>query len=375
VSLLLIFICGFLIKLADHTKSRDAIHKEELENDILFKYYHLLENDRARTLNTFRKRKQLIEETCNRYSDPFRVEQRGLHKTYPPLQHFSYFNFHGGKNHLTCNLLKVGSNSWKIFTKSLKQEMEKQGTPFVTGDFATMGHKITSNSSQEIITDQCWPNCAASSENIIVVRHPLERILSAYRHVFERNHGYEDEYIIVPSMREFLGDKFKQMSWPQFVDMIIDNTLDQHSELVNLKKASQTIGSTGETLNFVRHSDQKPKAKEGFSINEPDIWVSNHWAPYWFSCGLCIPELRPKYVLHMDHIDTDSLSLLKTLTGKDFNISFPHTLLGQDGHTKEHNLEYYKQLTKYQVWKLYNIYRVDHELFGYSPTSFINIAQ
>ena len=31
--------------------------------------------------------------------------------------------------------------------------------------------------------------------------------------------------------------------------------------LVNLKKASQTIGSTGETLNFVRHSDQKPKAK------------------------------------------------------------------------------------------------------------------
>ena len=45
------------------------------------------------------------------------------------------------------------------------------------------------------------------------------------------------------------------------------------------------------------------------------------------------------------------MSLLKTLTGKDFNISFPHTLLGQDGHTKEHNLEYYKQLTKYQVKK------------------------
>ena len=75
--------------------------------------------------------------------------------------------------------------------------MEKQGTPFVTGkiihlerkemrqeimnnpylllnieisgDFATMGHKITSNTSQEMITEQCWPDCAASSENIIVV--------------------------------------------------------------------------------------------------------------------------------------------------------------------------------------------------------------
>ena len=49
--------------------------------------------------------------------------------------------------------------------------------------------------------------------------------------MFERNQGYEDQYIIVPSLREFLGDKFKKMSWPQFVDMIIDNSLDQHSEL------------------------------------------------------------------------------------------------------------------------------------------------
>ena len=71
VSLILILLCGFLITVTDK-KSIDAIHKEELENDILYKYYHLLEHDRGRSLNTFRKRQKLLEDVCNKYSDPFR---------------------------------------------------------------------------------------------------------------------------------------------------------------------------------------------------------------------------------------------------------------------------------------------------------------
>ena len=29
----------------------------------------------------------------------------------------------------------------------------------------------------------------------------------------------------------------------------------------------------------------------------------------------------------------------------------------------------------WQVWQLYNIYRVDHELFGYSPAQFLHWAR
>ena len=42
--------------------------------------------------------------------------------------------------------------------------------------------------------------------------------------------------------------------------------------------------------------------KEGFTVNDPDIWVANHWSPYWYNCGLCLPELRPHYILHMDKL-------------------------------------------------------------------------
>ena len=37
---------------------------------------------------------------------------------------------------------------------------------------------------------------------LIEVRHPMARLVSAYRHVFERQRGYEDQFIKVASMRE-----------------------------------------------------------------------------------------------------------------------------------------------------------------------------
>ena len=50
-------------------------------------------------------------------------------------------------------------------------------------------------------------------------------------------------------------------------------------------------------------------------------------------------------------------------------------MTGHGGHTMGHNLAYYSQLSKKQVWGLYNLYRVDHELFGYTANAFIDVAQ
>jgi len=77
----------------------------------------------------------------------------------------------------------------------------------------------------------------------------------------------------------------------------------------------------------------------------------------------------------MDIIDEDIESLKNELGFRNSTVKFPHTVLGQDGHTKEFNRDYFSQLTKNQVWKLFNIYRIDHELFGYSVQAFLNVAQ
>lgn len=63
-------------------------------------------------------------------------------------------NLYLGKDFVTCNLYKVGSNSWKIFTKSIHEELRKQNLWF------------PNNSN---ISASCWPDCAENVEKILIV--------------------------------------------------------------------------------------------------------------------------------------------------------------------------------------------------------------
>ena len=40
------------------------------------------------------------------------------------------------------------------------------------------------------VSVDCWPNCASNHLKIMVVRHPLERFLSAYRYVFDSKYDF-----------------------------------------------------------------------------------------------------------------------------------------------------------------------------------------
>merc|ERR1712045_966883 len=77
----------------------------------------------------------------------------------------------------------------------------------------------------------------------------------------------------VMGLKEAIGAKFQYMSWPQFVEMVINNELPRHPELASLTVAGAGI-----------------------------VTPAAHWAPYWLHCGLCRPELRPKYILQVEKL-------------------------------------------------------------------------
>jgi len=336
----------------------------DLESDISYKYFDMMEKERQRDVSTFEARKSLLDDVCDKYRDPFRPENRALYYTYPPMNHFSFFQYKGSSN-MMCSILKGGSNSWSIFMQRVDEEMRKSPV--------NVDEDIPAIADNEKVDETCWPKCALSSTKLVQVRHPLERLLSAYRYVFERSSTYEDQFVQVVSLKQVLGDKFEKLSWVKFVDMIIKNELASHKELVELGKASGKIGQDGK-VEDVQEFITEEESKKNDNINEPDIWVANHWAPYWFTCGLCLPELRPKYILHMDQLEKDVPNLLDRLGMGQMNLTYPHALQGKEGHTRDKNQQYYSMLTKAQVWQLYNFYRVDHELFGFSPRQFLDWA-
>ena len=350
-------------------RQREVVEEEisfefDLESDFSYKYFDMMEKEQMRDVSTFESRRSLLNDVCEKYKDPFRPENRALYHTHPPMNHFSFFRYKSQSN-MMCSILKGGSNSWTIFMQRVDEEMRKN--PVASSE------KVNSKDEPEKVKESCWPECALASTKIVQVRHPLERLLSAYRYVFERTSTYEDQFVQVVSLKQVLGDKFNKLTWPQFVDMVIRNKLASHQELVELGKASGKIGMDGKVAN-VHEFIAEEASKQNHNINEPDIWVANHWAPYWFTCGLCLSELKPSYILHMDHLEKEVPNLLEELGMGQMNVTYPHALQGKEGHTRSKNKEYYSRLTKAQVWQLYNLYRVDHELFGFSPREFLDWA-
>jgi hypothetical protein len=56
---------------------------------------------------------------------------------------------------------------------------------------------------------------------------------------------------------------------------------------------------------------------------------------------------------------------------------FPVTHSQRGGHSSSEDVvrKYYSTLLKSDVLQLYDMYRLDHELFGYSPDKFLDYAQ
>lgn len=111
--------------------------------------------------------------------------------------------------------------------------------------------------------------------------------------------------------------------------------------------------------------------------------ISKKWNTYWRTCGVCHLHFKPEYILHMEHfkddikVVTDDLMDQKNLSEeqqkniKSF-LEMDHDVESQDPATLE---LYYSQLTKSDIRKLYEKYRVDFDLFGFTPDYFIKFGK
>ena len=73
----------------------------------------------------------------------------------------------------------------------------------------------------------------------------------------------------------------------------------------------------------------------------------------------------------METIQQD-LFYIGKIVGAKFSDSAANPSSG--GNTSNLTMEYFSQLGRETVRQLYNLYRLDFELFGYSPNTYINLA-
>ena len=77
----------------------------------------------------------------------------------------------------------------------------------------------------------------------------------------------------------------------------------------------------------------------------------------------------PDVIIRLESLESD----LEQYLGN--RREFPHLVEGPGGdQSAALVVKYFSQLSKKQVLSLFEVYQVDHELFGYSPATFLSWA-
>lgn len=286
-------------------------------------------------LEVYKERKKRISSTCRKYGLGRFQQTKETNQTHQPWldQRSQLFremeataqtptqnSFMWQKNwHLLyCWIHKVASSSWsQIF-------------------FNLVGKQVPSSRLHEA-AQYFHPNAAelssAMSNSLVFtfVRHPFERLVSAYRDKFElaKKHAYV---------------------YSRYANKILKKTNQSKSRLTPRRRPT-----------FREFADY---LVSGWA---PDY--NDHWIPYWPHCHFC--DLEYDVVGTMETVK-DDFEFINNVSGlSSTNLTIPWT--NRRNGSSDTALQYFTQLDENIVTSLIEIYRPDFEMFGYEFQPYLDL--
>ncbi|XP_013379655.1 carbohydrate sulfotransferase 11-like [Lingula anatina] len=240
---------------------------------------------------------------------------------------------------LYCVVPKTGSTNLRRILAELKQRPQNVTRAF---NWTRMAAKeswfyrfdfLSSRSADQISEILNRPNYT----KILTVRHPIERIISLYRMLFEGDH-FENKTV-----------NFLQSVTDGMVQMIRGRL-----KMPNL--TSENVTFTHLVRYIIDHDQCIKQARCRTN------WYEAQWSPVWRMCRVCSVDYD--IVIRLETYDMDLPYLLH-------RANFSSTLHYPDYYkrtSKDLTDRYLRQLTKEQIDGLYEVYKMDYKLFGYSHT-------
>ncbi|KAH1006347.1 hypothetical protein HUJ05_007092 [Dendroctonus ponderosae] len=227
-----------------------------------------------------------------------------------------------------CNVFKAASTSWmynfNILAGYTPEYLRGSRTPPLTLARQKYG-RPTLESLQDALKDE-------KSVSFLIVRHPLERLLSAYRdkiqHAVSGSYHFKLGREIIKKYRkkETIGPKYP--TYPEFITWLID------------------------------------MVKEGKQLDM-------HWTPIVEFCTPCMFDI--KIIAHTETLEDDQDYIIKRAGLGE--VIKPEWKNAGKGSTTAHISSHYSQLSRSQILQLYHIYRFDFELFNYSLNGYLEVGQ
>ena len=248
-----------------------------------------------------------------------------------------------------CHVPKVASSLWMVAFAEMNS-MDKTQTESLLKRNALHG-AIMTNFSFPLQDDEKEIETFNNSDlyKFVFIRHPFERLVSAFHDKFKVKKQGD---IMVPFLRhEIIKNMFHQLKKPKSKNSfnLFNFSFENFINFV-LEEASYNV------------------------ISEP----SKHWWPYSDLCKLC--KVKYDFIGSLETLKEDSLCMLSNFKEYELLQKMKDRLkmkINAEGkHTREMTMEYFANLSKETISKLYELYKVDFVLGNYEfPQAYINIGK
>ncbi|KAK6621259.1 hypothetical protein RUM43_011565 [Polyplax serrata] len=384
----LLFLTMYLAMII-YSKSESWFRQGSLDHDLLPKEVELTEaqtRDILRQIeSTNNERIQRVEEVCRRYN--LGIFKTSLEKTleHPPVPQYSVFYFDREDKLSFCPIYKAGSTTW-LYNLCLLSGMTDEEIARSNQQLSTLARarhpRLDPTDAEEAFQ---------TTIKLLAVRHPFERLLSAYRDKLENTnegleHGSLHFYASFGSkiVRKYRKNGNLTKTW----DLLKDSQYmwnPQHKKPAGVEPTFREFILYLINLNLAHYAD-------------------DHWIPYYLFCTPCL--LRYDVIAKVETMDADQLYVIRVLGLQDkikprwrhktqfiqgkysklkqiFNAGFLHILLkvvviflGNSSLNEVSHLAkiYFSQLTVEEILQLYEKYKIDFELFGYDHTQYLRYA-
>ncbi|KAH9492025.1 Carbohydrate sulfotransferase 11 [Bulinus truncatus] len=235
-----------------------------------------------------------------------------------------------------CPIPKVASTTWRrIFILLSGHASMDHLTSMLPDD---VHHKYSKYLKH--LSDYTQEEISYRIENyfkFLFVREPYERILSAYR----------NKFLSSTNSSKYFKKKFAK-------------------KIINKYRPNPPADNEGEGLQF-------PEFVDYLLDKEKKIPMNEHWDRFYHICAPC--QMKYDFVGKLESIETDFDFLLSHII-KDFSVRLPSRsdLKYTYNQTNVFIKEFYSQLSRRDVIKMYQMYKKDFLLFNYSmPSQILSI--
>ncbi|KYN01937.1 Carbohydrate sulfotransferase 8 [Cyphomyrmex costatus] len=294
-----------------------------------------------------------VERVCKKYNLGFyRKLADNSPFRHPPAPQYAVFYMDRVHNISYCPVYKAGTTTW-LYNFCLLMNVPEETL--------NNGKEQLSTIARRVIPELEYPEAdrvLTTSRRLLVVRHPFERVLSAYRDKLEnsiagREHGTLHFYRkygakIVQKYRSYEFDKFLEENF----------TEPRLNQVIRREGVPPPAGVEPTFQEFVEYMIETDLGSYG----------DDHWMPYYLFCTPCL--VKYDIISKVESLWRDQVYTINKLGLQDrIKPRWRHS----NSYINASKI-YFSQLNKEMVRRLYEKLRLDFELFDYSPDIYYEYA-